>query len=122
MACQGPDYSGYSIQEAERDERWLREEIQSLKTDLDTVTRLLCDICNRHPSVTFAMCLVSAEFKAWWQEHEKLDKQRQEREEREATRLALEKQMDDERRRLVASARSKLTEDERHALGLYTSP
>lgn len=77
----------------------LRSQLQSQQKKLDQVTRLLCYVC-RHSNISEFNPgdKVKRELDAWWLKHQDFDKQRL--------------------KKAKESALSKLTEEEKEALGL----
>lgn len=67
---------------------------------LDSMTRLMCDFCKTHDVREYSL-----ELQIWWRDHQEWDRKR-----REA------KQRASERERLIASALSKLTKEEKESL------
>lgn len=68
---------------------------------LTKVTRLLCEVCQKFEGK------LPKNAQVWWSEHKEIDRERQERETRDKMRDTL-----------IKSAKSKLTQAEREAMGL----
>jgi hypothetical protein len=86
-----------------RDDDWA-----GLKAELDTVTRLLCDICNNVELLHVRGCFTPA-VRAWWDAHKLHDAQRRLREEAHVLRENLRRE-----------ALQKLSAEEREALGVQS--
>lgn len=84
------------------------EEANALRTRLDTVTKMLCGLCEEVDRASIAAVPRLAH---WWAEHQAADERRKEQEKRAA---------DDLRRKShrAAAGLAKLTPEEREALGL----
>jgi hypothetical protein len=75
----------------------------SLRPELDKVTRLLCEVLGSLPSDRH----LSLEVRAWWEQHQAEDRRKAEAE-----------QQEQERRTKARAALDKLTSEERALLGI----
>jgi len=84
-------------------------EYMSLKNELDRVSRLLCWVLQNNKNVIdFESSIKNdKDLTKWWEQHQKIDKERMERLEAEKKKQQLKKM-----------ALSKLTTEERKALGI----
>lgn len=95
----------YVTGSAEGDARLAEQEAQSRATDM---ARLLCEACGLLETYGYMSAVhTSKDLRNWWNQHKEIDEQRIFAENRVQQRLELQKQ-----------ALSKLTTEERKALGL----
>jgi hypothetical protein len=111
MPCR--DWDG--VQDSQ-EERQLRNEVDAQQRRLDKLTRILCEVEKHIPVLTFPE--LSKEAQDWIQKHREDDARAKEVEER-AAQLRREQQLQQAKEnKLKKSALSKLTEEEREALGV----
>jgi hypothetical protein len=118
MPCR--DYEGFT--EADRRESEIREihtkELNASRARADKFVKMLCEALTVIELAPIIPGVLSQETRDWWHDHKKRDaeaKAAKEQMEREASEQ-LEEQA--RRRRLINSAMSKLTADERKALNI----
>ena len=91
-----------------------KERLDLLKKELDLATRLLCEVCTKHPIVVKS----NKEIQQWWKQHKIQDQKRIDNENKEkriqAELLAAKK----EKEKAIKSALQKLTPEEAKVLGL----
>lgn len=78
--------------------------------EIDKLTRMLCELCHAVETANkgrIRQIALSTELSAWWDEHKKWDRRRRKEEKRERMQ-----------RRLRQEGISKLTKEERRALGI----
>lgn len=101
MPCRGPD--NYEIAAAESS--GLKSELRAVRRYSDIVTRNLCRILQKVGVA--AETYLDEEGMTWWVDHKELDRQRQ-----------IEEDAKEEQRLLKEKALSKLTKEEKKALGI----
>jgi hypothetical protein len=120
MPCRDYDFPDTSIA---NEITGLQTENRKMKGALDNLTRMLCGVLHTvedgHVTLTAENILDSVDgLEEWWIRHKKLDAIREEKERKEAARKAEKARREEERRKLRENALSKLSLEEKKALGI----
>ena len=100
-----------------------KERAKIRKQELDLATRLLCGVCRtlERASVSFKLAseiIGEPELKEWYERHKAADEKRLKKEAEKRRKRDAKRREKARLRRLKESAVSKLTDEEREALGL----